>query len=1708
QFNNLIIAGISLLGGTYSQEIINKVVAEMKTVVNEPVSVIYSDDSTVIEVNGKKIILKNINGKIENITGNEEISKPAPLQNNSFINELFEKNPSLSFANGLSYKLRNIEKFKVDQIDGIDIAVISRLPSFIQDFFYTKLSDKIKKQLEEEEELNRKLILKENDKLPKLYEELKDMLTEQIAATKDFEKFDMELLPDFIKIINSRLKDTDEFIIPLEQSLRNLLKSNLTKIQTAYTVSLLKYIYSSTGNTFDVSHDLNISQIDAESAEAFTKKIQKLNGHGPHLLTISTPLLDRITKIKNDKVRDYMLLVYHIAIAPFAEAPMINKIFDNTAKINIPMDSSLLPELFLKQHIEFRYEDEESKEEQENLRQGLYSVIDSMSHIYNKFYAKTNSRRIASLAAKITNVISHSKWNKDQIYSIAEEESPSNIIPFAQKGKSKLQKIIITAAAIIIILTAGIYGYNAIQTIQKSNIEITQMQQDLRISQAESFDTIINTWLTSGKLTEQDIEKTKNLQKYIQQTIKTDSEESFYMSLFQIRKDITSDGSTLMAAMDDSYYIDVYRYVLNKIDDITASNIDTINDEKTLKKEFNSVYDEQEKEFLKIAANQYNNEQLIETVNDNADIKYRFYAYMLLTSKDDYSYNSNNFSSLFTKDDIIKYLKENYFIYTKDKDGKTKDISFIDVQNRYEWQVICGMSEFLINGNYDTRLMKENFQYIFENAEIVKASASKVSNAGLLYAFQSDTNMVAPIFVAAHEMSHIQYLNILGWSLETIASKTAELYAYLGEENIISEFGLSSQITVDQNIKDITDDTDEYDIAFIVMMQVKDVCGINSLNLLQESILEYLSVNMDDSDIQTTLKDILTAFAGKQADKEISEGSLISSDKEKRVEEIVNDLFGETTQEGEASILGPDFYQAAHLWEWIYNLPFSAAISAVIKRTGIKSLAGKTGTDPFELKKLFNKQIGEGKYPVVTIMLDAILSTAAIGAVSYGLITGIFPLVILASAAYSAFKGLIFSAAHSTANKILKKKLFGAGTLFTSASIFPAVSALILFSAVSAAPAIPALTVFGLFISGQFAAAKIHKLYNASAKINDANLSYAEQLFKKEHQYSFKNFKRIIFVKTDNGVFASYKHGLFKKPEIVFIPNTSSKEEAYIRIKGLITDYIKTDLKQNVHYYTKFLKKDVRRKILNPLFEYSKDENGFLQYGFILEMLKTKIANNDRTFRFWSCGSSTGEELRTFIWLIRKSLESMGENISEWKFDFVGTDNNKLTAKIASEFTGEDTVDGTGEKITVNTNGFNIEYVILDHVDDVDLDNWIAWQKEKGGFDLICQLNNPTPQWEQDAVARNVLKETGIYVHSDKIYDSVNKEIKTNPVISPDDINAGIQIVKASNKMKNTKTPAELYNSLVSFFKSVLDMFSKQNDGIFRKIGIIYRAVSINEINDINALFENFGQTTHGKAVLYENIFIIKDSLDSKTAENLGFNPLGLKVNDNEIYISIFKNILYLYAENTSFTDVVNTVKDNIDIRRKVIDHINQINTINLNKDKTDFVPVQIIQSGNEKVSQNENLVTIYTNSDIYSQQKILLDYNDVTTRYGFAVRESIFRYMDDFQINDREKSDRIKDFQNIIDLQKNISCQLILDYDAYLQLIEDLGLEQLNFMTAQAKQKNISIHIFVTNEKQKKLVSENKFISGSIEMINETTCLINDSLTDESVEAKLESDS
>jgi hypothetical protein len=94
------------------------------------------------------------------------------------------------------------------------------------------------------------------------------------------------------------------------------------------------------------------------------------------------------------------------------------------------------------------------------------------------------------------------------------------------------------------------------------------------------------------------------------------------------------------------------------------------------------------------------------------------------------------------------------------------------------------------------------------------------------------------------------------------------------------------------------------------MMKTKEVCGIDSLNLLQESILEYLSANRESSDIQTTLKDILTAFAGKQADKEISEGVLNRENKETRIQEIINNFFKEAQQDGGASVLGSDFQQA------------------------------------------------------------------------------------------------------------------------------------------------------------------------------------------------------------------------------------------------------------------------------------------------------------------------------------------------------------------------------------------------------------------------------------------------------------------------------------------------------------------------------------------------------------------------------------------------------------------------------------------------------------------------------------------------------------------------------------------------------------------------------------------------------------------------------
>lgn len=317
--------------------------------------------------------------------------------------------------------------------------------------------------------------------------------------------------------------------------------------------------------------------------------------------------------------------------------------------------------------------------------------------------------------------------------------------------------------------------------------------------------------------------------------------------------------------------------------------------------------------------------------------------------------------------------------------------------------------------------------------------------------------------------------------------------------------------------------------------------------------------------------------------------------------------------------------------------------------------------------------------------------------------------------------------------------------------------------------------------------------------------------------------------------------------------------------------------------------------------------------------MKDKIAKGDRIFRFWSCGSATGEELRTFIWLVRKTLNELGENINDWKLDFYGTDNNKTTAEIASNFKGNDYIDD--RELTVDTSGFNIRYVILDHTNMTDLSNWLIWQKGEGGFDLICQLNNPTPHEQQDAVAKEVMHPHSLYIHHNVLYDSFNKlkDIDKSFIENADtgSFLSDTYPVKPQKKVNaRVRNRFSIFKFLKSLPDSILNIFTVKNEKP-QKTGVVYRQIFADNIIYNDAGLELIDD------VIYTNIFVVKGIPDSRTIQKLNLRPAGIEINGNGLYIGLMKNTVYLYAGNSSYDDIVDFVKDSNVINEQITANIN-----------------------------------------------------------------------------------------------------------------------------------------------------------------------------------------
>src|SRR5690606_28029793 len=109
----------------------------------------FTQEKAEIIVGNRKIVLLNNKGTIRSETDENKFKETTNEINSFGINSLFEKYPVLNFSDGLEFKLRDLDKFGITEIKGIDLSVISRLPSIVQEYLYDQLPIEFKQQLEE-----------------------------------------------------------------------------------------------------------------------------------------------------------------------------------------------------------------------------------------------------------------------------------------------------------------------------------------------------------------------------------------------------------------------------------------------------------------------------------------------------------------------------------------------------------------------------------------------------------------------------------------------------------------------------------------------------------------------------------------------------------------------------------------------------------------------------------------------------------------------------------------------------------------------------------------------------------------------------------------------------------------------------------------------------------------------------------------------------------------------------------------------------------------------------------------------------------------------------------------------------------------------------------------------------------------------------------------------------------------------------------------------------------------------------------------------------------------------------------------------------------------------------------------------------------------------------------------------------------------------
>ena len=1390
-------------------------------------------------------------------------------------------------------------------------------------------------------------------------------------------------------------------------------------------------------NKFLPSKVVNINEV----MKIFYDKV----GEKP-ILSKDNKVTNRINKIKNIKIRNKTRNIYSIIIAPLLEASILNKIYyekDETKKIE-KRDN------FLNKHKGYSDADEELKNKYE---QGVDFILNMMDDVYKKVYTKTHVKQIAKLAVTIANIKYHKQWNRENLINKLHESQKNRV----------LKKILMS---FLIFVTIGASVFTGMYIQKNYNEKLYYGYENSYVSHIKYFGDIFD--VSSSNMSEEEWNKVVELENYVNSVIDKNGEDNFYQSLLEIRKQITMQETNLMPSIsnEDSKYMSVWRKLITYIDKTIAYNVFDIEENEQLNSLLQETYNSKEIEYLKILSIREEN-KLINIINDkNTDFSYRFFAYMVLKANG-YNEVNNDFSDLLNKDIIYNYLLDNYTFKENDK------LKFINVDNSFDWQVLCGMMNFILDAN-------DNYAYIINNGRIVEAKAdtdgiNAMAKSNLLYAHVS-SNIVStanesPVLIAVHEMAHRKQNNTFGY-----LSNTMELYAYTVENIIGEDMGIEVDYMKKVPVYTITNKTETHAVGNIVIESVKRVTGIDSIRYLEDSIVEYVLDGSNKNNTQVQMVDsILNIFTTKIVENEISQGKIDISDKEARYNEIIVDIYGYNTfvdslfiVENEAQFSSFD----KELKEYLYS--------------EFKDINNK---EDFFLKLLEIRKYMYDNMPIVAdsstmwrkiiIEIDEVIGLNIDYLEQSETLKNKLDFVYNKSdLEYMKIYSLYFEEDSEQLENIMNSNMdinyrFYAYMIlmqknnreqdkyndaFTRNEI---VSFLKDYS--KSNPELNEINDYewqilcGMtqFLYGE--KWNIHVFDNIFSVKYDDNLKYETTLA--QNSYIYQNALNYIKDKTENPVMVAIVAN-----ELYNIKN--SLVASTPQISGIRNDLMKL--------YMDTCLLEAARELSIPI-------NIDITYTEL-----TIMDVNDNT---------TPEELSSIV---------LNEIINKYGYDALGILRQSIYEYMSS---GGPIYSSLKDILSdINTKGGSVtveelnkmanEYIEAKNLSGITKDGILDFMLGVSNKKIIVQSRDYNTSLSR---YNNIMPDKKLNVES--VMNIFERNISEKALTEDNKLMSASTIeVEYKNSSFSNKVMSRFFNFYVGIMGIIFSFFSiKQKNN--KQVAVVYKEISANQIYQYANLKKEEG-------MLYENVFIIKDKISDDIAKKLKFKPLGIKINGNKIFVSSSNESIFVYSDNSNFDDLVSVLKNNISLRKEIIKRMNSNFSSNMDFDTENIVPVKLTSNADIDVGTEEDLIIISEKYSSFEMLELLTSYMDIMTRQGFVVKESLFRYVDDFDIN-LTKEERKKEFINI--LRQQMTTQLIFNLDTLNQIQNDFGNEIFAELIKQLQEQNIRIYILVSDKNNIKDVMENKFISGYIlfddSLNNEQEsknikCKIFDSLTCDDFEA------